>query len=212
MKKIHYSRAARRRCVPQAEVSILGYQRREPWQDKTKHSSVGVFLSNMLPPLEALLLQSPIFGGRAYGTEQTAPPEKNPLLQAVKWPRMGPLAWIPTCAVAAVSLHSSTCNLPRRPNDSGSSLSLRTDLTHIIFSWRQESLSPLLFATESLSPSCRIPTSQCQSRASSRIAYLSNPQLLLQVFIQHELCRLTKRSSSSAFLLPLSTILGNGYR
>lgn len=117
-----------------------------------------------------------------------------------------------TCAVAAVSLHSSTCNLPRRPNDSDSSMSLRTDLTHIIFSWRQESLSPLLFATESLSPSCRIPTSQCRSRASGRIAYLSNPQLLLQVFIQYELCRLTKKPNSSAFLLPLSTILVNGYR
>lgn len=85
--------------MPQAEISILGYKRREPWQDKTKHSSVGVFLSNMLPPLEALLLQSPIFGGRAYGTEQTAPSETDPLLQAVKWPRMDPLAWIPTLPV-----------------------------------------------------------------------------------------------------------------
>lgn len=159
-----------------------------------------------------LLLQSPIFGGHAYGTEQTAPPETDPLLQAVKWPRINLLAWISTCAVAAVSLHYSTCNLPRRPNDSGSSMSLRTDLTHIIFSWRQEFLSPLLFATESLSPSCRIPTSQCQSRASGRIAYLSNLQLLLQVFIQHELYRLTKKPNSSALLLPLSTILMYGYR
>lgn len=115
-----------------------------------------------------------------------------------------------TCAVAAVPLHYSTCNLPRRPNDSVSSMSLRTDSTHIIFGWRRESLSPLLFATETLSPSCRIPTSQCQSRASSRIAYLSNPQLLLQVFIQYELCRLTKKPNSSAFLLPLSTILISG--
>lgn len=53
----------------------------------------------MLSPLEALLLQSPIFGGHAYGTEQTAPPETNPLLQAVKWPRIDLLAWIPTLPV-----------------------------------------------------------------------------------------------------------------
>lgn len=85
--------------MPQAEISILGYKRREPWQDKTNHSSVGVFLSNMLSPLEALLLQSPIFGGCTYGTEQTAPPETDPLLQAVKWPRINLLAWIPTLTV-----------------------------------------------------------------------------------------------------------------